>query len=371
MSRIVQVANFVTSTSGGLRTTLEQLAHGYAAAGHEVIQVLPGAQDEIVETPWGRRVCMRAPEIPLIGYRLLYDVRRVVRELEQAEPDRIEVHDRTTLRPLGRWARDAGVPSLVVSHERLDRWLHQWLPARLPLDRAADRSNASLAAAFDTVVCTTAWADQEFRRLGVEHLHRVPLGVDLGLFQPGDPARSQCPLLVMSSRLSKEKRPDLAIAATAELLERGTPVRLVVAGHGPLRSALGRQAAGLPVEFLGYLGDRGELARLLGSADVFVAPGPVETFGLAALEALACGTPVVANIHSAVPEVTGPAGWPAASTPRSFADAVTSVLAADRAQTRLAARARAEQFPWSATVSGFLRVHALPVVASPLPARLP
>lgn len=113
------------------------------------------------------------------------------------------------------------------------------------------------------------------------------------------------------------------------------------------------------------------MAELLGTADVLVAPGPVETFGLAALEALACGTPVVANIHSALPEVIGDAGRASASTPRSFADAVEALLLVDPAERRRRARARAEQFPWTATVEGFLRAHRLPLaptrVAEPVP----
>ncbi len=105
------------------------------------------------------------------------------------------------------------------------------------------------------------------------------------------------------------------------------------------------------------------MAALLGSADVVLAPGPVETFGLAALEALACGTPVVANVHSALPEVLGGAGRASASTPRSFADAVESLLREPAEERRHRARARAEHFPWSATVEGFLRAHELPLTA--------
>ena len=85
---------------------------------------------------------------------------------------------------------------------------------------------------------------------------------------------------------------------------------LVVAGDGPLRARLERAARrkGLPVTFAGFITDPTELAALLASADVVIAPGPVETFGLAALEALACGTPVVVSADSALPEVIGAAG---------------------------------------------------------------
>jgi alpha-1,6-mannosyltransferase len=363
VSRIVQLANFVTPTSGGLRTTVHALAAGYARAGHSVVQVVPGDRDGAAGMAWGQRISLRAPALPGAGYRVLTDLRRVHELLDRLEPDRIEVHDRTTLRSCGRWAQARGVPSIVVSHERLDRWLRQWMSARLPLDRAADRSNGSLAALFDTVVCTTAWAEQEFRRLDVAHLRRIPLGVDLDAFPAAAPADDPRLRLVMSSRLSKEKRPDLAVGAAQELRRRGHDVRLRVAGDGPLRASLTRDYRDAPVDWLGFVRGRPQMAALLGSADVVLAPGPVETFGLGALEALACGAPVVANVHSALPEVLGDAGRASASTPRSFADAVEALLLVDPRERRRRARARAEQFPWAATVEGFLRTHGLALSA--------
>lgn len=365
MTRVVQLANFVTPTSGGLRTALDRLAQGYAATGLEVVQVVPGQRDARTEFAWGVRLHRRAPELPGTGYRVIADRSRLLHLLEQLAPDRVEVHDRTTMRGVGVWARRTGVPALVVSHERLDRWLRQWFSPRLPLDRVADAHNRALVGSFDAVVCTTAWAEQEFRRLDAATLHRVPLGVDLERFQPDRSDRAALlagseVLLVLASRLSREKRPDLAVGALRELQRRGVRARMLVAGHGPLEGSLRREAAGLPVELLGFVQDRARFARLLGAADAVLAPGPVETFGLAALEALACGTPVVANVHSALPEVVGAAGALSASTPRSFADAVQDLLARTDDVCGLA-RARAECYPWSASIEGFLRAHRLPV----------
>lgn len=366
MSRIVQTANFVTPSSGGLRTCLRHLAEGYAAGGHEVIQVLPGAHDAREATPWGELVHLAAPVVPGTGYRVLTRTAAVSRAVAGLEPDRVEVHDRLTLRRLGRHVARTGVPSLVVSHERLDVLLDQWLPARLPLQAVADRSNGALAHGFDEVVCTTRWAAEEFRRLGISNLSRVPLGVDLDKFTPDAASesvrRALVPgdevLLLAVTRLSKEKAPELAIDTLAELVSRGVRARLVVAGDGPLRAVLKRRALGLPVAFLGHVAARTRLAELLATADVVLAPGPIETFGLAALEALASGTPVVGNQSSALPEVLGPgAGVAAEGTAAGFADGVQHLLAQPDASS--AARTRAEQFPWSATVDGFLDVHRL------------
>ncbi|MGI8627402.1 MAG: glycosyltransferase [Geodermatophilaceae bacterium] len=373
MSRIVQVANFVTPSSGGLRTTLRHLASGYARAGHEVIQVLPGPKDESTEMPWGRCIQRRSRLLPGTGYRVQRAGSGLVRLLDDLAPDHLEVHDRTTLRGLGRWASTRGVPSLVVSHERLDRWLGQWFPHQLPLAAVADRYNAELAAGFDVVLCTTDWAAAEFARLPTPQLVRVPLGVDLAGLNPQaaedvwrtHQLRGAEHLLIMVSRLSREKRPGLALDTVAELVRRGCSVRMLVAGSGPQQRMLQRQARGSPVHFIGYLSDRRRLARLLASADVLLAPGPVETFGLAALEALASGTSVVVNRASALPEVIGDSGGrSAAGNPQAFADAVEQELARPPEQRAAAARTRAERFPWRTTVAGFLRAHSLQPTAS-------
>jgi alpha-1,6-mannosyltransferase len=101
------------------------------------------------------------------------------------------------------------------------------------------------------------------------------------------------------------------------------------------------------------------LARLLATADVMIAPGPAETFGLSALEGLASGTPVVVNDTSALPEVIGQAGLTAADNDAAFADAIQDLLDSDVAVRRARARARAERFGWPAAVAGFLDAHGL------------
>jgi alpha-1,6-mannosyltransferase len=367
--RIAHIANFYGPTSGGLRTAMHALGAGYLERGHQVLLVVPGPADADEQTPYGRRITVRAPVVPMSGgYRVITRTREVRGILTGFAPDVLEVSDRTTLRSLGGWASSRGIPSAFFSHERADGILHanlpSWLDDHLPVEGMADWHNRGTHRLFTTVVCTTEYARAEFTRAGLESV-KVPLGVDLDRYHPRNAsadvharyAAGAESLVLMASRLSTEKHPELAIEAVRLLTERGRSVRLVSAGTGNIASKMQELAEGLPITFLGFVTDRELFAGLLASADVVVAPGPIETFGLAALEALASGTPAVVNAASALPEVVGDAGEAADGTPEAFADAIEAVLATDPGERRKASRARAETMPWSATVDRMLALH--------------
>jgi alpha-1,6-mannosyltransferase len=165
---------------------------------------------------------------------------------------------------------------------------------------------------------------------------------------------------VHCGRLSQEKRPERSVDALIALRRRGVDAVLVVAGDGPLRPRLQEQARGHAVHFMDFVTERTAVASLLATADVVIAPGPIETFGLAALEALACATPVVVDAASALPEVVAGAGVAVCD---DFAGGVLHVLTRSEAARRADARARAELFSWPAAVAGFLAVHESSAVA--------
>jgi alpha-1,6-mannosyltransferase len=370
--RIVRLANYVAPHSGGLRTSLRELGAGYLAAGHEPVLIIPGERDGDEQTPQGRVITLSGPRLPFTGgYRVLLRKRRVAAVLGELRPDTLEVSDRTTLRWTGRWARERGVPAVMISHESLTALMRLAVPGLdLPgLSRwgpavaMADAVNRRTVRAYQRVICTTAWAAAEFERIGAGNLVRAPLGVDLATFAAPDRrvrdvyAAPDETLLVHCGRLSPEKKPQRSLNTLATLRARGVAARLVVAGDGPLRRRLERRAARdrLPVTFAGFLPDRTDLAALLASADVAIAPGPAETFGLAGLEALGCGTPVVVSAESALPEVVGEAG---ASVPgEDLSAGVITVLSWPEPARRAAARDRAERFGWPAAVQAFLAIH--------------
>lgn len=130
----------------------------------------------------------------------------------------------------------------------------------------------------------------------------------------------------------------------------GSTVAVAAACSGTRRRAAARDApgcraaAGLPVVFLGHVADRARLSQFRASVDLAAVPGPIETFGFAAHEALASATPVVSRRRGALPElVDDVCGAPAYGHPGAFATSALDLLDRGHGQ-RVAAGAGAERF---------------------------
>ncbi|BCK57192.1 GDP-mannose-dependent alpha-(1-6)-phosphatidylinositol dimannoside mannosyltransferase [Nocardia wallacei] len=367
LMRIVQLANFYTPASGGLRTCVDEIGRGYVAAGHERVLVVPGLVDADEHTAAGRRITVRGPRFGSAGYHVL-TARRTRPLLRHLRPDVLECSDKLSMRWLAPWARRTGVPLVLFSHERIDAILRTRVPPGFPLVTAADLANRRLAARVERIVVTSEFARAEFTRIGARNVHRIPLGVDLDTFRPaatstaerGRPTtESGKPQLILVSRLSREKHPERAIEALQLLRHKGIDADLTVVGDGPLRADLEHLAAGLPVRFQGHVPGRKAVADMIAAADIALCPSPAETFGLAVLEALACGTPVVVPHAGAARELLGSPGSGLAcdGTPAGLATATRDLLSLPLAQRRRAARHSAERFPWSRTVTGMLDLY--------------
>jgi alpha-1,6-mannosyltransferase len=376
-TRIAQVANFYAPHSGGLRTTVDALGRAYGDSGFERVLVVPGAADADEDTESGRRITLRSPHLPGSGgYRVLPGPAPVRAVLAELPPDHLEVSDKFTLAGLGRWAVTNGVRAVLLSHERLDAILAARVPRGFPLAALADHWNRHVARDFPVIVCPSAFAAAEFTRIGAAKVEVVPLGVDLDVFHPlsahddagnVDETRGTTDYeirLVCVGRLSREKWPDLAIETMRAVRARGVAARLWMIGDGPRRRLLERRARGLPVVFTGHLHGRQELACVLARADVALAPCPYETFGLAALEALACGTPIVTPDRGAVAELVQAgramaAGAVARPDPQSFAAAALDIARGPAGPLRRASRRRAEQYSWARTARDLMRIHRM------------
>lgn len=356
------MANFVGPASGGMKTALQALGEGYVAAGCERLLVVPGPTDDRVSTPLGEVVQLRAPRVGG-GYRLLVEPWRAIDVLEQWRPTSVELSDKLTLLPVARWAARNEIGSVLFSHENLS----DMVALRTGLDTTSKVSigllNRVLVRAFDTVVVTSEYAEGEFAQAAAAAgcpIVRVPLGVDLDTFRPHHGhSREQALRLTYFGRLSREKSPHLAVATAVELHRRGVAISMDVYGVGPHEDELAELAGHAPVTFHGFVEGRADLSRRIASADVALSVCPGETFGLAVLEALAAGTPVVTADRGGARELIDEASgaW-AAPEPGALADAVLRVAARPEVARRRAARTRAERFPWSATVEAMLGVHA-------------
>ena len=369
--RIVHVANFYGPSSGGIKTTLHELGRGYLKYGHEFIYIVPGPRYIKEQTPFGLKITLPSFTLPASGgYQIIRSNKQLLNLLEFLNPDRIEVSDRFTLLKVGRWAKQHKVASLVFSHETLNGLVKKYAPF-VPVslrNKFVNWHNRKLAASFDTVIATTEFAAAEFVRIKTTNLRKVALGVDLLGFKPENRdhklrkelLKGAEYLLVHCGRMSPEKEPARSVQAVSELVKAGVNVRLIIVGGGPLWNKIRKQSLGLPIEMLGYVASREKVAGYLAAADIAIAPGPLETFCLSALESLASGTPVVASKSSAVGEILNinsirPAGAVASDNGAEFAIAIKQLL--NKGRLRKVAREQAEKFSWANTVDAMLDVH--------------
>lgn len=110
-------------------------------------------------------------------------------------------------------------------------------------------------------------------------------------------------LVIHVSNLRPVKRVDVALEVFGRIRGR-VRARFVIAGDGPVRGDVERQAAESGIgDDVAFLGEQDDLVALLSVSDLFLLPSIQESFGLAALEAMACGVPVVASRVGGLPEI--------------------------------------------------------------------
>jgi glycosyltransferase involved in cell wall biosynthesis len=171
-------------------------------------------------------------------------------------------------------------------------------------------------------------------------LRLAALGVDTARFQPGALVDWQQPLLVQAASLTPVKNQAMLLEVLRLARRERPELRLRLAGDGPLRDALRRQAERLGIApAVEWIAERRhpEMAAVYRPAHLYVQSSRHESQGMAVLEAMACGLPVVATPVGVAREL---AARPAAATAEELAEAVVAVLAHRDNYQRLSRQAR-------------------------------
>jgi len=359
--KTLHLTNAFHTHSGGISTFYKAMLQMANQQQREMRLIVPGAEDRVEEVGrYGRIYSVSAPRAPFYGsYRCLYPtkylypentIRRILRE---ERPDVIEICDKYNLQYLGGMIREGLLGDLDfrplmlgLSCERMDENVAAYV-ADTPFHRAFCRwyMHWIYFPFFDHHIAVSEHAASEL--VAASRRHRVrrgiwvrPMGVDAARFSPGRRSMAMRQrllqksnggpgilLLLYAGRLAPEKNLPLLIGMMHSLQEdRARDYRLILVGDGTQRERLEqltcRQAPGR-VHFLDHITDRERLAEVYASCDLFVHPNPREPFGIAPLEAMASGLPLVAaNTGGITSFATEANSWLAEPTAVAFAAAV-------------------------------------------------
>jgi glycosyltransferase involved in cell wall biosynthesis len=314
---------------GGLESHVRGLAEGLVKRGHEVRVVTSRSRPDLpVEEQLGgvnvRRTWM--PSRSPAGW-VAHSVASISAMRARARwADVVHGQSFASAVPAGIAARGAHRPWVVSFHtshflERAKRPL--WKPVLGRLVRGPDRA---LAASLEIARVAESLAP------GV-HVEAMTNGVDTDRFSPRDvqPGRGGPPRVIVPRRLVPKNGVETFVRAFPAVRARIPGVRAVIAGDGPERARLESLSHELGVasdiEFFGATPHE-RMPELFASAQVAVVPSLMEATSVAALEAMACGLPVVASDVGGLPEIVDadvgalvPPGDPAA-----LAEAIVTVL---------------------------------------------
>ncbi|MBG0832541.1 glycosyltransferase family 4 protein [Planomonospora sp. ID67723] len=375
--RILHVSDCYLPRLGGIEVQVADLIRMQREAGHEV-EVATATPGEPL--PGVHRIVARLPfDLPVHPF----GTGHLLRLMAARRPDVVHVHA-GAVSPFAwmgaRAAVRAGLPAVVTVHSMWDpvtRGLYRGLRLLFEWQRWGLVGTAVSEAAARPIRAVAG--------RGVP-VHVVSNGLDVSGWRPAEPVRPMpdggeadggeteaVPTggagvhVVAVGRLAPRKQPvrllRLLKDARAQVPPE-VPLRATVVGDGPARAQMERYLrnngmtgwVSLPGRY-----SRDQIRELLASADVFVAPAPRESFGLAALEARAAGVPVVARAQSGVADFVHPGKEGLLG--RSFEDLVASVarLARDRGlRESIAAHNRRTEpvaSSWPAVLEGFDRCY--------------
>jgi phosphatidylinositol alpha 1,6-mannosyltransferase len=385
----VHITNFYHKDSGGISTSYNNLLAAATRRGRQVSLIVPGERESVeVLSEFTKIYYIPARKSPVFDrrYRLIMPWQYMLKGsairniLLEEKPDMIEVTDKYTLSMIGAMIRTnnfrrLGRPMLVhFSCERMDDnmsiflpigRLGKWVSGQLmrnyhipSFDFHLANSEYTAAEFFECAngtrnavskwFCEKCWDFFQAPELSIEERVHVCLrGVNLSDFKNNrrsdDGRRKLCEragvpegavLLFYAGRLSPEKNIGLLLDLMKQLsADQEHDYRLLIAGDGPKAKWMTGKAEKIVPEKIIQFGHVGteELAELYANTDIFVHPNPREPFGIAPLEAMASGLPLVApNSGGVLSYANEKNSWLVEPTPEAFAAAIRSIVKNER-----------------------------------------
>ena len=371
--KICDVTQFYSPLSGGVKRYVHEKGayiDKYAPDDEHVL-IVPGPQTNVRAIGRTRIYSVHSPVVSRSSrYRALLNLRAVEEIIARERPDIIESSDpyQVAWKAI-RTGGALGIPVVGFYHSHFPeaylRTSARHFGERLTraMMNFSERYVRDLYNQFAVTIVASEALAALLRDWGVENVRVVQLGVDTDTFYRGDDGiattrsalgiATDQTLLLYVGRLAKEKNTALLFEAF-ELLQRRRPgdFHLLVIGDGPERGRLlaTQRAARGEITWVQYCAESTELARYYRAADLLVHPGLQETFGLVALEAQACGTPVVGIGGSRMDAVIlhDQDSWARQNTAEALADAIEAMSARDlEALGRDAAQVAYQRHRWS------------------------
>lgn len=371
--KILHVIPDLAPETGGPVTAVLGLAEAQAAAGHEVC---------VASSDYG---VTTAPSLGGVEFKLFpcrYDTWRWAPALRRYLERSVKDFDVVMVESLwqyptyaaGKVCREARMPYVVSPNGMLDSWsLSQKAWKKRPYMALLERATLMGANAIHL----TSEGELNNSHLNAWRVPKVviPLGLHKSKYArlPGEgdfrrryPELAGKQMVLFLGRLHYKKRPDVLIRAFRALCADVPGAHLVLAGRGDgaYVESLRKLAASLGIQdrvlFTGIL--KGEAVReAYRAASVFALPSWQENFGLAVVEAMAAGCPVVVSDHiDLAPDIReARAGLVAPPEPEETASAILSLLRDEGARREMGQRGRQlvlEKFTWEKCASAFDRV---------------
>jgi glycosyltransferase involved in cell wall biosynthesis len=333
---------------GGAERLVVELADGLVARGHTVLVSGPPGRLDGQLGGVGRVLLPERGRSPLGAAE---GVMRLAAAIRRERPDVIHGHNvkaSFVAAVAARVARGPRRPPVIAT-------FHGVLPAEYP-------AAARLLRAADRVVCVSAELAEGLASHGIPTVV-VRNGVTLpeGEVVGGEIAGAGRPLVVAVGRLVEQKNHERLLHAARHVRDRGVSAGFAIVGDGPLRERLTARAAELEVDVL-FTGARDDAPAVMARADLVAFSSDWEGLSVAALEALAAGTPVVSTPVEGMRELlaTGAGTLTASMDPHALGDAIVELLGDAPRRAAMGAEGRrlvAERFSASAMLDAYERLY--------------